>query len=241
MSYKDELYRAYVSTHINSRKGAGSIQEFQRRAKAYDRIFGRFLPADRQAKILDLGCGPGSIIWWLQKRGFSNSSGVDISREQVSVAHSLGLKTVIHGDVFDYLEAAHADISILIGRDILEHLDKESAYRFIKLSCARLKPGGRLILQIPNAESPFFGRIRYGDFTHELAFTASSISQLALAAGFEQVDVYPMRPVVTGVRSALRRFFWIFSEVLIKFVIRLESPGAGKVVTTNLLAVATKI
>ena len=39
--------------------------------------------------------------------------------------------------------------------------------------CRALKPGGRWILHTANAESPFYGRVRYGDITHEQAFTQS--------------------------------------------------------------------
>jgi hypothetical protein len=34
-----------------------------------------------------------------------------------------------------------------------------------------LRLGGRRIIRVPNGVSPFAGVIRYGDLTHELAFT----------------------------------------------------------------------
>ena len=240
MTYKENLYKSYVTTHIRHRKGAGNAAEFHRRARAYQHVFGGFLPSNKDAKVLDLGCGPGSIVWWLQNRGYTNVSGIDISHEQVEIAHGLGLNTVIQGDIFDYLKRDDTQYDLLFGRDVLEHLDKESVYRFLNLTHNRLASGGSLILQIPNAESPFFGRIRYGDFTHELAFTPSSIKQLGYATGFKTVRAFPVRPVVTGIRSAIRRFFWLFVEAAIKWVVRLESPGAGTVVTTNILVIATK-
>ncbi|WP_018410939.1 class I SAM-dependent methyltransferase [Methyloversatilis thermotolerans] len=239
MSYKDELYEAYVNTHIRHRKKAGDIGDFSRRARAYQRIFGNFLPNDKSARIVDLGCGPGSIVWWLQQRGYDNASGIDISQEQVDVAHGLGVRSVVQGDIFEFLRMEE-EYDMLFARDVLEHMDKESAYQFVKLSQTRLKPGGRLILQVPNAESPFFGRIRYGDFTHELAFTPSSVSQIGYAAGFREILVFPVRPIPIGVRSSIRRFFWFFVEAALKWLVRLESPGAGSVVTTNLLVVAVK-
>lgn len=33
-----------------------------------------------------------------------------------------------------------------------------------------LKPAGRWIVQVPNGESPFFGRVRRGDLTHRRAW-----------------------------------------------------------------------
>jgi len=240
MSYKDELYKSYVNTHIRHRKNVGDLGDFARRARAYQRIFGTLIPSDKTAKIMDLGCGPGSIVWWLRDRGYGNVAGIDISQEQVDVARGLGLDSIVQGDIFEFLSMEGAEYDVIFARDVLEHLDKESAFQFVKLSKARLKPGGRLILQVPNAESPFFGRIRYGDFTHELAFTPSSASQIGYAAGFDEILVSPIRPVPIGIRSSLRCFFWFFVEAVLKWIVRLESPGAGSVVTTNLLIVAVK-
>ncbi|MDW8468724.1 MAG: hypothetical protein RML56_06815 [Burkholderiales bacterium] len=56
----------------------------------------------------------------------------------------------------------------------MEHFSRDEAIRFLDLCRAALKPGGRLILQTPNADSPFGSSIRYGDITHEWAFNVKS-------------------------------------------------------------------
>ena len=241
MSYKDELYKAYVNTHIRHRKKAGDLDDFAQRARAYQRTFGAFIPSDKAAKIMDLGCGPGSIVWWLRDRGYGNVAGIDISQEQVNVARDLGLDSVVQGDIFDFLRMEGAEYDVLFARDVLEHLDKEAAYQFVKLSQARLKTGGRLILQVPNAESPYFGRVRYGDFTHELAFTASSITQLLGAVGFQRIEVHPWRPAITGLRSLMRYFAWRLIEPILKMPIYVESGRSNGIVTMNLIAIAKKL
>jgi hypothetical protein len=60
------------------------------------------------------------------------------------------------------------------------------------------------VARVPNAVSPFGGRIRYGDFTHETWFTARSVRQLAAASGFGPVEVIGCSPPVHGVVSAIR-------------------------------------
>ena len=103
-----------------------------------------------------------------------------------------------------------------------------------------LRKDGVLVLQVPNAESPYFGRVRYGDFTHELAFTSTSITQLLLAARFVGIEVYPWRPAITGVKSFVRYLLWRFIEPLLKMPILVETGSYNRIVTMNLIAVAKK-
>jgi hypothetical protein len=60
----------------------------------------------------------------------------------------------------------------------------------------------------PNGDSPFFGAIRYGDFTHALAFTKKSIAQVLAITSFIDIQVYPTGPVICGFLSAGRWILW---------------------------------
>lgn len=94
------------------------------------------------------------------------------------------------------------------------------------------------MIQVPNGESPLAGRIIYGDYTHETAFTQSSIAQVLRAAGFGGVTCLPVRPVVYGVRSALRAVAWRVIEAAIIVAIVAETGPVHPIVTQNLLVVA---
>jgi len=239
MNFRDVLYKSYVSTHISHRKGLVDIAKVKRQSFGYRQHCNRYLPPDKTARIVDLGCGSGGLVWWLLQAGYSNTVGVDGSSEQVELAHQLGIESVILGDVFEFLDKSN-DQSLLLARDLIEHFDKQSVFDFLEKCFASLKPGGCLVLQVPNAESPYFGRVRYGDFTHELAFTVSSITQLLSAVGFEGIEVRPWRPAITGPKSLVRYIAWRLIEPLLKLPIYIESGGRNRIVTMNLIAVAKK-
>jgi 2-polyprenyl-3-methyl-5-hydroxy-6-metoxy-1,4-benzoquinol methylase len=239
MTYKETLYESYVSSHIAHRKGVVDRRALRVQARGHRQHFWKLLPRDQAAAILDLGCGSGGLVWWLRQRGYRNSFGVDGSQEQVALAHHLGITGVSLGDVFTALDHAEQQ-DLLFARDLLEHLDRQSIFDFLAKCRAALKPGGRLIIQVPNAGSPTFGRVRYGDFTHELAFTESSMKQILGATGFTQVAIYPWRPAVTGVNSLIRYALWRLIEPLLKLPIQIESGGLRRIVTMNLIAVASK-
>jgi hypothetical protein len=63
---------------------------------------------------------------------------------------------------------------------------------------------------VPNAMSPFGASTRYWDITHQIAFTPSSVRQLARMAGFgeHEVDFRECGPMPHGVKSAVRYLAW---------------------------------
>jgi len=60
----------------------------------------------------------------------------------------------------------------------------------MELSFKKLNKNGLIIIRVPNMEHPFLSQCNfYQDFTHESAFTCSSMSQCLLASGFKKNDV----------------------------------------------------
>lgn len=240
MNYKDIFYRKYVSTHVLPRKGKNTINEFKQRSITYQKQFGKFLPKDKSSNIIDVGCGNGSVTWWLQQIGFTNASGTDISAEQVDIGKELGVNNIEQSDIKIFSQNKSNFYDVIIARDILEHFNKEDIIEILTYCNNYLKIGGVIIIQVPNAESPFFGRIRYGDFTHDIAFTSSSLSQLLMVVGFSNVRFFPMRPCVYGVKSIVRYTLWRFIECFYKLFLFSEIGRGKYIVTQNIIAVANK-
>src|SRR4051794_10833688 len=51
----------------------------------------RWLPGDRRARIVDLGCGGGEFLHFLTELGYESVRGVDFSVEQVQRCRERGL------------------------------------------------------------------------------------------------------------------------------------------------------
>ena len=99
-----------------------------------------------------------------------------------------------------------------------------------------LKKGGTIFIQAPNAESPFGSRIRYGDFTHEIAFTTSSITQLLGVCGYHEIVVGPVEPVIKGRRLLL----WKVVRQVYKWLLYAELGHNEYIVTQDLYAIASR-
>jgi len=241
MSYKDKFYAKYYSTHVLHRKGAADLEQFRQRARYYQNTLAKFFPRDKQAKIIDVGRGNGSLVWWLQQAGFTNAEGIDISPELVAVAQSLGVANVMQADLVTFLAARQDSYDAVILRDVIEHFTKEVIVDTLEICHSSLKSNGLMIVQAPNAESPFFGRIRYGDFTHEIAFSASSLEQLLRVIGFSQIQIHPTGPaIISGIRSLFRFLSWRAVEALYRFLIYAETGRSDSIVTESIIAVSVK-
>lgn len=238
--YRAEFYRAYASTHTIPRKGPLTPERLARRAAQWDAQIGPLLPADRQVPILDGGCGDGAVMWWLRRAGYVHVEGVEVGDDQVAIARGLDVGPVHAGDLIPFLERQPARYGVVILRNVLEHFEKADVLALLRAAHGAIAPGGRIVLQVPNAESPFFGRIRYGDFTHGLAFSTSSLSQVLAVTGFAEPAFHPVRTHFPGLRGLPRRVLWRLVEAGYRGLLNAELGRGRYVVTQDILVRAEK-
>lgn len=213
------------------------------RAPYLRRVILRHFPADKDARILDLGCGHGALIHFARELGYRNVNGVDGSPEQVVTARRLGIDGVQEGDLEKTLASQPAaSLDVVVAFDVIEHFTRQELLPLVDEVRNVLKPGGRWIIHVPNGESPFGGRMRYWDLTHELAFTRMSLGQLLLSSGFARVECFEDAPVVHGVKSAIRYAMWSAIRSMLRLYIAAETGDTGRqaIFSQNLLAVAIR-
>lgn len=240
--YRSRLYHDYIKTHFGFIRDI-SIEALEGYRVFFKHYFGRFLPKDKRARILDVGCGYGAFLYFLRKEGYQDVYGVDISPEQVEAAKRLGLEGVYCGDLRTFLEEHNniKEFGCITALDLVEHFPKQEVLPFLEMVYGALKPNGTFIMQGPNAESPFFGAIRYADFTHEMAFTRESVSQILRHVGFANIKVCSTGPVVHGLLSAARWIIWQGVRLLLTLYLAAETGVLrGHILTQNLIAVAQK-
>jgi SAM-dependent methyltransferase len=103
---------------------------------------------DRPGRFLDIGCGSGTFVQRMRDAGWS-SYGVEVSEPAAQLAQSRNLQVFwgrlqdarFPSESFDYIRASHS----------LEHMT--SPHESIDEIHRLLKPGGRVLIAIPNIES----------------------------------------------------------------------------------------
>ena len=173
--YRQRIYGAYITGRRNA-LAPQTLQGLAPRMPYLRWLVRSCMPEDREAGILDIGCGHGAILYALQQAGNHHARGVDDSAEQVQAAARLGIDGVVQGDLMQTLrETPNASLDVVIAFDVIEHFTKAELIPLVDEVRRVLGPGGRWVIHVPNGESPFGNRVRFGDYTHGQAFTRTSL------------------------------------------------------------------
>jgi len=238
--WRERLYAAYSSTHSGLLENTAPDAAMKRTAY-FDANVARHLPPDREAPVLDIGCGAGPFVAYLRVQGRSRVHGIDLSGEQVELAHSRGLDMVERADALQYLHNKPEQFAAITAFDLFEHLTRPELFDLLDAVHRALRPGGRLIVQTVNGGSPFHGLIRYGDLTHETAYTPSSLAQAFRVASFGSMSFHEIVIPVYGLKSSVRHRLWPLVRTIHLASLSVESGGVGQVILTqNLIATADR-
>lgn len=98
---------------------------------------------DKQANILDIGCGTGINFGYLQHYGMV--TGLDMSQSAINFCWKRGFTNVVQGRAED-LNFENGTFDLITALDVLEHIDDNKALaQFHRV----LKPDGYLLLNVP--------------------------------------------------------------------------------------------
>jgi 2-polyprenyl-3-methyl-5-hydroxy-6-metoxy-1,4-benzoquinol methylase len=243
-SWKTRLYDSYVSSGQagnTNRLSQEPAQLFRPREAYIRQAIARHLPQDREARILDLGCGHGAFLYFLSRAGYTHIAGVDTSSEQIELAHRLGIPQAEMGCIAEFLGGREdQSVDAILLMDVIEHLTRQELFDLLDDVYRVLAPGGICLVHAPNAEGIHGMRIRYGDLTHEAAFTASSASQIFRCIGFRAVQAYEDNPVVHGFKSLARRIIWDCLTLPDRLLLFAETGAPGAILSQNFLIRITK-
>ncbi len=240
MDYRTRIYENYASGFQDVQQEFDAVAA-ARAGKVWDYYFRGWLPERKDASILDIACGSGKLLHFFKQRGYTNLTGVDISPEQVKIARQV-IKKVKKANALDYLEAHSEAFDLITGLDVIEHFKKDEVLRLLDGCRAALKPKGRLILQTPNAESPWGAVHRYNDLTHEICFNPNALTRLLRLCGFDGIGTREAGPVQWGysIKSSIRYYMWQIIRGLLKLYNIIETGGTGSGIFTRIFLITAK-
>jgi 2-polyprenyl-3-methyl-5-hydroxy-6-metoxy-1,4-benzoquinol methylase len=146
--------------------------------------------------VLDLGCGRGEFLELLRERGVS-ARGIEANPEMAAVCRTRGLDVAMATRSRTSTRLADESLGGVVALQVVEHLEPEYLVRLIETAHAKLRPGGRIVLETINAAcwvAFFESYIR--DITHVRPLHPETLKFLVVAAGFENVDVHYRSPSV---------------------------------------------
>lgn len=231
MKYRETLYANYHTTQSGRAALTDAKSLFEREKWRFEKEILPLINLPKSARILDIGCGSGSFLKALSEHGYTEITGIDLSEEQVKLAHQLGVTQVQQGDLVEFLNAAEHKFDLISGMDIIEHFTKNELVDLLHLIQNYLNPGGIAIFRTPNLDAPMATVYANGDFTHENYMNASSAQQVMMACGFEKVQVFESNmQIPNALKEIIRKV--VFSLLKFRFKLTLFATGRS---TQNVL------
>jgi SAM-dependent methyltransferase len=153
--YKDGGY--YTSSpNLGARRFLTSrhhlLQQARERVERMQRLLGA-APLEG-LKVLDVGCGYGEILGFLKARHRCDVTGMEPSADTASAGAELFSIRIIPSLLEEY-DFGDERFDLVISNHTLEHV--EDPERYLRLLKPRIKPGGRLYLELPNILWPSGG------------------------------------------------------------------------------------
>jgi SAM-dependent methyltransferase len=157
-------------------------------------------------RLLDIGCGRGHFLYLMKKKGW------DVSGTELCPDLARGIEAAYDIRVTTHPDLPDASVDLITMNHVFEHLS--SPIEFLSECSRMLKPGGLLVIAVPNYDS---WQSRFGgkgwfhlDVPHHLFhFGASGLKSLMKRSGFEvrQVRNLDIEQGVFGwLQTMLNRF-----------------------------------
>ncbi|MEZ5411910.1 MAG: methyltransferase domain-containing protein [Acidimicrobiales bacterium] len=155
-------------------------------AAYFSREIGARLPA--ASSVAEIGFGSGRLLSWLRDNGY-NVRGAEIIPELLAQATLAGFK------VFDLREGAESGlwsdpVGAFVAFDVFEHLTVSEITEMLVLMGRVLPVGGRVIVRVPNGQSPFGLAFQADDLTHRTILTAGTLAQIVDLANHEMTGPF---------------------------------------------------
>ena len=161
-------------------------------SKFYRHNYLKYIPRDKDSKVLVISCGPGYFVNLLAQGGYSNLLGIDSDPKKVQEAEKKGLPCQV-ARAFPFLEQNTEQFDVIFAEQEINHLTKKELSVFLQLCRDNLRAGGLLLVHSINGANPITGSEALAqNFDHYHSLTEYSLKQILEYSGFHQVKVIPL-------------------------------------------------
>jgi len=206
-------YYAYqiVEQRLRESRGArgktSRLRRFmEKRAIERLRAYTRLVSSDGPVRILDIGCGDGTVLnQW--KKAFDvavETHGVEMSDKAAAIAEAQG--HVVMPKRIEECELARESYDLVYSFHVIEHVADPAS--FLRAVHGALKPSGLLLIETPNVDTADFRLFgpsgHWGAFhfpRHWTMYDGKTFRALAEKTGFE----------VTAIEYVPSAVFWVWS------------------------------
>lgn len=186
------------------------VRESRQRAYQWRNLRPLLEPLTSNTKVVEIGPGLGVTATLLREWGVEDYLAIDVCEEYVESMKALGFDCRLAADASQTLAETVPDATcdFILAIDVLEHMELDSCRALLAIAKRKLAPGGRLIVQVPNASAPFGINTHLADPTHTLPFNDVRLVSLLRSVGYSDVKALPVllpRTTTNLVRGFIQR------------------------------------
>lgn len=190
VNYYDDL-----ATNYDENRFGNSYGQFIDRQER--QILNRLLK-DNEGRILDMACGSGRLLNYA-------TCGVDASNEMVQVAKKkFPAKEILLSDAENLPFPDHS-IDTIISFHFFMHLDAEKIQTILKECHRVLKPGGRIIFDIPSKKRRQMLKYKASGWHGATSFTLAELERMNAGLYVQRrsygIMVFPIHRFPAGIRK----------------------------------------
>lgn len=243
MGYRERVSESYVTSNLG--RAANRIEEIQRDYKIQERYFTKnylqYMPKNKDADILDLGCGMGHFMYFARRKGYNKIVGCDSSKECIDFCKERNFN-VVYNNIFDFLAGKENCYDAIVFNDVIEHLYKDEIIELLDLINIALRPNGVLLIKTPNMANPWVSTAgRYICLDHEIGFTEYSMMQVLMICNFKDIKIIGTNIYVfSNPINYIACFFAKIGEGIWYLLSYLYGRNSLKIFTKDILAIAYK-
>ena len=206
---------------------------FLGRREIFLRLLRKYLPRahdEHPRRILDVGCGTGTMLRQLSR--FGQAQGIDADAEAIAFCHDRGITQVRRVGGLPLPFAADA-FDVITALDVIEHIEDDRAmlrelYRIIR-------PGGLFLFSVP--AYPFLWGAQDEISHHKRRYVASQLRARAVEAGFRVARLSYMNTLLFPAIAAIRLVrAWRRRPIEVTSDFALTRPGLANDLLARLFA-----
>ena len=201
-----------------------------------------WLPADRDAAILDLGCGSGRVLNYLSALGYTQLEGVDRDAESLKAIGELpGVRLDCRDVSAEYLAQRPGRYKLIVLRQMIYYVDRGQVMAFLAALKGALADDGLLIVEFFNGSLLSSRMTELKDPFIRTAYTEHAMRRLFDASGLRTHHIGPELRPISGLRTRVYlglRALWM---VVLRGVYILErgfDDELPRIHTKSIIAVA---
>jgi len=193
-----EVYRRMALRHTAERRQPNWTEtEKDATVMAATHQYAPYLPADKTARILDIGFGTGWFLAACLKLGYRNLSGADFGITHKSYIRDWAPDRIslheIQDNIGEFLSDKKERYDFIHLSHVIEHIPKYSLFWVTDALYWALKRGGSVLLRTPNMEGPSANSSLYVTLSHEYGFAGSNLVSLLDLCGFDDIRFIDFR------------------------------------------------